>query len=346
MSKKQTIKKIKLALLSCLILFSFITEKIVLIHADTTISIDVLFEQEFIDGSKYIVGAADQEFIYELTPTNPSNPMPTGSVGGVYESTLKGNVDSSLAITFDKEGSYEYILKSSNKNDLHGLTPASDMLYRIEVTVLKTMAGDLAVFVFAFDAEGKKVAEPPFIYTIDVTYNVKYAFQSGTLGMGDLPQAVKDMLPQTEGGKLDGETVTPSAYPPVGTTVLADGGVWTFIGWEQDSQTIDEEDVRFLGVWVFTKNPLPTITPTLTPELAEPTPTLGPGEPTVTPEATTTPRPTRKPLFPPREPNTTGKGGAARTGDTTKIYTLVALAITGAGVIFLAIAKRYRRDDD
>ena len=230
------IKKINLAIISCLVLFSFITEKVNLVYADITASIDVIYHQEFIDKDGKKVANADRELLYELVPSKPNNPLPAGSVGGVYGFALKGNISGSLTITASEPGEYEYTLKASDKNDLHGLIPASEMSYRIVVSILKTMDGELKSFAFAFNEDGEKIADPPFIYTIDDTY-----------------------------------------VPPT------------------------------------------------------------------TPKPEITPRPTRKPLLPINRP---GQGGTAKTGDTTKIYTLIALALASSGVIFLAVVKRRKRDEE
>jgi len=243
MNQKQMAKKIKLALLSCLIIFSFITEKVNLVYADTTTSIDIIYEQKFVDKGGHTDTTVNQEFIYELVASASGNPMPAGSVGGVYEATLKGNAGGSMTIVFDKAGVFEYTLKASSKNDLQGFIPASEMSYRIEITVLKKFVGDLEPFVLAFNADGEKVVDPPFIYTVK-----------------------------------------------------------------------DEQ-------------------PTITPEV------------TTKPQQTITPRPTRKPVTNPNKSGTTGKGGGSKTGDATKIYTLVALAVASTGVIILAIAKRRKKDE-
>ena len=238
MNRKQIMEKIKLALLSCLIIFSFITEKVNLVYADSITSIDVLFEQKFVDKDGNTDATVDKKFIYELVANTSGNPMPAGAVGDVYKATIKGNVGGSLTINFTQAGVFEYTLKASDSNDLSGFIPASEMSYRIELTVLKKMNGDLEPFIFAFNEDGEKVVDPPFVYTV--------------------------------------------------------------------------------------KKVEPTITP----------------EQTIKPGQTITPIPTRKPLT---RPGTTGQGGGIKTGDTTKIYTLVALAVASAGAIILAIAKRKSR---
>ena len=253
MNQKQMAKKIKLAILSCLIIFSFITEKVNLVYADTTTSIDVIFDQKFVDKYGNTDTTVKQEFIYELVANISGNPMPAGSVGDVYETTLKGNVGGSTTIVFDKTGVFEYTLKASSKNDLQGFTPASEMSYRIEITILKKFVGDLEPFVLAFNSDGEKVVDPPFIYTVK------------------------------------GEQ----------TAIIT-----------------------------------PEVTITTPPEV------------TKQPQQTITTRPTRKPVNTPNQSGTTGKGGGSKTGDTTKIYTLVALAVASTGVIILAIAKRRKRDDE
>ena len=326
MNQKQIMKKIKLAILSCLFIFFFITEKVNLVYANPTTTIDVLFDQEFLDKAGHRHTVVDKEFIYELVADAPGNPMPTGSVGGVYESPLRGNDSGNMIIFVDKVGVFEYTLRASNKNDMRGLIPASEMSYRIEITVLKKFDGNFQPFIIAYNSDGDKVVDPPFVYTVADSYNVKYGFQSGTPGM-DLPQAVKDLLPANETGKYDGDVVNPSAQPPIGTTVYANGGVWTFVGWDYDAQTIAGGDAIFVGKWVFSSDVKPTIT-------------IIPTGLTGTPQLTQSPPPTKKPVTPPQSSGTTGKGGTSKTGDTTKIYTLVALAIASAGAIILTIVKR------
>lgn len=246
MSRKQITRKIKLVILSCLIILSFVTEKVNLVYADVVTSIDILFNQEFIDADRNTITTANQELIYELVATTDGNPMPVGSVDGVYETTLKGNAVDNVEIIFDKAGKFEYTLKSSSKNDLQGLIPASEMSYRIEVTVLKEMGGDLESFAFAFNADGEKVADPPFIYTVK--------------------EAEATITPAL--------TITPAAS--------------------------------------ITKRPVPSIT-------KRPAPSI-----------------TKQPA---------GQGGIVKTGDTTKIYTLISLALASTGVIILAIAKRRKKDE-
>ena len=89
--------------------------------------------------------------------------------------------------------------------------------------------------------------------TTPTDYNVNHKFVSATEGK-ELPQAVKDLTPDQQTGKKDGETVTPTA--PTQTTVedIENYGTWTFEGYNENSKTIDKSDVTFEGKWKFTPN--------------------------------------------------------------------------------------------
>ena len=93
-----------------------------------------------------------------------------------------------------------------------------------------------------------------------VTYNVNHQFKSATEGK-DLPQAVKDQLPDQQTGKKDGETVTPTAPTQTEVKDADNDGTWTFKGYkDQDTTTEDVDakvasaDVMFEGSWEFTPN--------------------------------------------------------------------------------------------
>ena len=96
--------------------------------------------------------------------------------------------------------------------------------------------------------------------TTPTDYNVNHKFVSATEGK-ELPQAVKDLTPDQQTGKKDGETVTPTA--PTQTTVedTENDGTWKFEGFkDQDKETsevdakVNGADVTFEGKWKFTPN--------------------------------------------------------------------------------------------
>ncbi|QQN56769.1 InlB B-repeat-containing protein [Anaerococcus obesiensis] len=93
-----------------------------------------------------------------------------------------------------------------------------------------------------------------------VTYNVNHQFKSATKGK-DLPQAVKDQLPDQQTGIEDGKTVTPTSPKKEKVADTENDGTWTFEGYkDQDTTTddvdakVDGADVMFEGSWEFTPN--------------------------------------------------------------------------------------------
>jgi|GEM_PF-4110978 len=192
MSEKQMKKKIKMIIWMCLILFSFITEKTVYAHAGTSATISVIFDQQFVDEDNVIVAGADKELVYEIVAKVPGSPMPVGSVGDVFEITLKGNVGTSVDILFSQSGVFEYTLRASDKNDLTGLK-ANDEVYYITINARSTMAGDLQPLTVVKNEDGEKVVDPPFEYTI---------VDGSTSGPGTIPSGTTP--PGGGGGEVGG----------------------------------------------------------------------------------------------------------------------------------------------
>ena len=191
MSKKQMKKKIKMTIWMCLILFSFIIEKTVYAHAGTNAAISVRFDQQFIDKNNVIVAGVNKELVYEIVAKVPGSPMPVGSVGDIFETTLKGNVVTSVDILFSQPGVFEYTLSASDKNDLTGLK-ANDEVYHITINARSTMAGDLQLLTMVKNEDGEKVIDLPFEYTI---------VDGSTSGSGTTPSGV---TPPGGGGEVGG----------------------------------------------------------------------------------------------------------------------------------------------
>lgn len=75
-------------------------------------------------------------------------------------------------------------------------------------------------------------------------YMVSYEFQSASDKA--LPQAITSMLPTVHTAEY-GDEVTPAQ--PTQTTISADGGVWTFLGWMPEKVESIESNVKFVGKW-------------------------------------------------------------------------------------------------
>ncbi|ERK60265.1 hypothetical protein HMPREF1983_00220, partial [Gemella bergeri ATCC 700627] len=84
-------------------------------------------------------------------------------------------------------------------------------------------------------------------------YKKTHEFISGTPGK-ELPQSIKDLTPKTVERIPNGTVVHPDQ--PTKTKVTVKEGNWVFKGYDKETQTIDGQDVHFIGKWVleeFTK---------------------------------------------------------------------------------------------
>lgn len=79
------------------------------------------------------------------------------------------------------------------------------------------------------------------------TFKIYYQFASAD-GQG-LPDAVRELLPTDDGDYSANAEVSPAALEE--TSVIVDGGVWQFDGWDQTKVTITNGDVTFVGTWTF-----------------------------------------------------------------------------------------------
>ena len=120
-----------------------------------------------------------------------------------------------------------------------------------------------------YDKDSKTVDNKDLVFTgtwkfspkpDPVTYNVNHQFKSATEGK-DLPQAVKDQLPDQQTGIEDGKTVTPTAPKKEKVEDTDNDGTWTFKGYKDLDTTTDDvdakvdgADVMFEGNWEFTPN--------------------------------------------------------------------------------------------
>ena len=120
-----------------------------------------------------------------------------------------------------------------------------------------------------YDKDSKTVDNKDLVFTgtwkfspkpDPVTYNVNHQFKSATEGK-DLPQAVKDQLPDQQTGIEDGKTVTPTAPKKEKVEDTDNDGTWNFKGYKDLDTTTDDvdakvdgADVMFEGSWEFTPN--------------------------------------------------------------------------------------------
>ena len=85
-------------------------------------------------------------------------------------------------------------------------------------------------------------------------HKVTYKFESED-PTKTLPDEVKNLLPDPEKGKVKGDKVTPTK--PVPESITTKDGVWTFVGYDEKSKTVGDEDVEFIGKWKFSPKPDP-----------------------------------------------------------------------------------------
>ena len=85
-------------------------------------------------------------------------------------------------------------------------------------------------------------------------HEVTYKFESED-PTKPLPKEVTDLLPDPEKGKVKGDKVTPTK--PVPESITTKDGVWTFVGYDEESKTVGDKDVEFIGKWKFSPKPDP-----------------------------------------------------------------------------------------
>ncbi|MFM9413539.1 SHIRT domain-containing protein [Peptococcus simiae] len=89
-------------------------------------------------------------------------------------------------------------------------------------------------------------------FTPTPKYGVVYEFSSGTTDK-PLPEAVTNLLPKDDGQYISGATVT--AKDPRQTEVAVEDGKWTFAGWKESPQEVEDSNITFTGAWTFTPTP-------------------------------------------------------------------------------------------
>ena len=88
------------------------------------------------------------------------------------------------------------------------------------------------------------------IVTTNVLYKKSYQFESGTQDKS-LPQDVLNLLPQDKNDIENGSTVTPDSPKENKRLVSTSEGNWVFQNYDKESDTIQNQDVLFTGIWNF-----------------------------------------------------------------------------------------------
>ena len=150
------------------------------------------------------------------------------------------------------------LLPATDKNLSNGsqVTPTQP-----SQTEVKTAEGTWSFKSYDKASETINGADAHFVgtweFTPAPTYKATHEFVSGTPGK-ELPQEVKSLLPVDQTDLKDGSQATPTQ--PRQTEVKTAEGTWKFESYDKTSETINGSDVKFVGTWKFTANPVPTVT--------------------------------------------------------------------------------------
>lgn len=128
--------------------------------ASSTVSAILPVEQLFISGSS--VKDIRAEFPYELTPLEYGNPMPTGSVSGMYSFTINGSTTREIEpIAFDKPGVYSYAVQLSPSAVQSPLYTYDQQVYRIFFHV-SLREGELTQKIVVYRSDNTKTSSIRF----------------------------------------------------------------------------------------------------------------------------------------------------------------------------------------
>lgn len=109
----------------------------------------------------------NKTFSYRLTPEQPTNPLPSGSIAGIYDFDITGTADKPVTITFTNAGVYTYELS-------HTTAPADGYTYNQKIyTLIITVNSDLTYTIVIRNEAGNKVDDE------DIQYKHSYNDGSG-----------------------------------------------------------------------------------------------------------------------------------------------------------------------
>ena len=104
-------------------------------------------------------------FPYELVAKNSANPMPAGSVNGIYSFTVSGTNSVKINMAFPDTGVYHYTLRRSQSAAAVSGYVYDNQVYRITVTVTNQGGGNLTAGVVVRKAGSSKSAAIRFSHS-------------------------------------------------------------------------------------------------------------------------------------------------------------------------------------
>ena len=156
------------------------------------------------------------------------------------------------------------IIEGDDFNALEGVTASDhedgDITNRIVVktnNVDTNKPGIYEVIYEVTDSQGATALKTIQVTVQEKDYEVDYEFKSRTVDR-DLPQEILDLEPEDDGEYELGRTI--KARKPSKTEVKTDEGVWKFVGYDEDSETANDENldtdgkISFVGYWEFKPN--------------------------------------------------------------------------------------------
>lgn len=129
-----------------------------------------------------------------------------------------------------------------------------------------TIAVDDGIWTFdGWDAAGRVIIDQDVVFVGTWTFTPNedpvpppahyYGEFYQYVNIDTLPEAVKATLPLRTGSYVPGDVVVPAA--PSAESVEVENGVWIFLGWDAESQTIVDSDITFVGSWKFEEREVP-----------------------------------------------------------------------------------------
>lgn len=121
-----------------------------------------------------------------------------------------------------------------------------------------------------------------------ILYKVTHEFVAAEGINIPLPKAIVDRTPADQLYIANGTKVYPSDFDRSDYYDEENDGVWSFVSWDKESDTIRSKDVHFIGTWTFTKSKKPT--PETPQEPKETVPKVSNEQNIITPKVPKTPQ--------------------------------------------------------
>ena len=189
-------------------------------HAATAVDVTIPVRQNVTSNTG---NEATRVFSYRLTPANPSNPMPAGSAGGVYNFTITGNQEINIpAIRFTELGDFVYEVRAVVSDRVGHVYDTRT--YVVIISVMNSPTGNGFHYTMVLqDRDNPNAPKPEAIvfnhsYQLDmVTISGAKTWDHGTNPMANRPTSITVRL-------MDGETQVASAV-----VRAADHWSWSFV---------------------------------------------------------------------------------------------------------------------